>query len=145
MILLRSGVTVLLSMFCEPSYCCNGLAAGSFRLGGIVKCCWGLTLYARQRGKLAFDPDQSHASWLQRPTKSAEHPADSEGHERGRIGLGFDRVPEPRIERARSLARNVGSLAVEVLGSAGGLIHHAFCLRFRIAGNSAEALLHLAS
>src|SRR5690242_6045054 len=80
-----------------------------------------LNMLQRQRCALAFDPDQSHANWLKPPTKSAEHPAHSEGHESGRIGLGFDRVPEPGIERGCSLARNVGSLAVEVLRSAGSL------------------------
>ena len=58
----------------------------------------------------------------ERAVHSAEQPADPERYHRRRIGLSFDGPAKPLVKISSSIARGVGSLAVEVLGSARRLV-----------------------
>jgi hypothetical protein len=77
------------------------------------------------------------------PMHATEQPSYSECDEGAGIRLGFDRVPKRFFEAARRLTRRVCRLSIEILGGTCGLIHYAFSLRSRIAGDLAEAFLCL--
>jgi hypothetical protein len=53
--------------------------------------------------------------------------------------LGFDRAAKGFLEATCRLTRSVRRLSIEVLSGTCGLIHYAFSLRSRIAGDLAEA------
>ena len=76
---------------------------------------------------------------------SAKKPADPKRYYRRRIGLGFDGPAKPLVKSGSGVARGVGSLAVEVLGSPRRLIELSPHLRSGVACQAAHALFDLAA
>jgi hypothetical protein len=81
----------------------------------------------------------------ERAVHSAEQPADPERYHRRRIGLGFDGPAKPLVKGSSSVARGVGSLAVEVLGSPRRLVELSLYLRSGVACQPSHALFDLAA
>ena len=76
---------------------------------------------------------------------SADQPADAERDDRHRIGLGLDGPAKPLVKGGGGIARDVGGLAVEVLGGPGRLVELSLYLRSGVAGQAADALFDLAA
>jgi hypothetical protein len=76
---------------------------------------------------------------------STEEPADAESNGGSGIGLGFNGRAKPLFKPGRSVAGGVGSLAVQVLRSAGCLIEPTSNLSFGIAHKGARTFFNLAA
>jgi hypothetical protein len=85
------------------------------------------------------------ANRSERPVHSAEQPADPKRHYRRRIGLGFDGPAKPLVKGSSGVARGVGSLPVEVLGSSRRLVELSLYLRSGVACQAAHSLFDLAA
>jgi hypothetical protein len=102
---------------------------------------WRPSRHARLGPQAGYPEDDA----LERPVHSAEQPADPKRYYRRRIGLGFDGPAKPLVKGSSGVARGVGSLAVEVLGSPRRLIELSLYLRSGVACQASHALFDLAA
>ena len=79
---------------------------------------------------------------LERTVHSAQQPANSQGNERCRVRLGFDRFAQPRVQGRRRVSRCIRGLAIQILGLAANLIGDTFRLGFCISGHPTNAFLY---
>jgi hypothetical protein len=86
-----------------------------------------------------------HINRSKGPVQSAEQPADSERHDGSCVRLSFNAVPQPGIERGRSLSSGVSRLTVKILCGAGRLIHETFGFCLRVTGGATDSLLNRAA
>src|SRR6476661_8815287 len=100
----------------------------------------GVGFCASARAGLAAMANRS-----ERPVHSAEQPADPKRYYRHRIGLGFDGPAKPLVKGSSGVARGVGSLAVEVLGSPRRLVELSLYLRSGVPRQTTYTLFDLAA